>query len=490
MRIGIELRQITPGECGGIVPLLQGVLEAVFANYPSCQCELFCIPANASLFPRLPAHVRLEVLDEEGYFPRLDQLAAERQIEVLFRSYPWDAPLGYPPERQLWLLPDLQHDFFPELFDPKILQKRREIFNKVLAEAGAIATLSEYARQTIRAHPATRCQDVFLMGPALVANDSDPAALTDEDRAQVPQGDYFLYPANLWPHKNHRRTLQAFELFLQQSGRPFELVLTGHPDGWDTLAAEFPNLPVRHLGYVRRPLLNELMRRARALVFFSLFEGFGMPLLEAFAAGTPVVCSNSTSLPEVGGDAVLACDPTDIPAMSSALARVVHDEPLRLELVARGRKRLGLFRWQDSAANLVAACQRVADGAARGGIAGQAVGQLHQLLQRREAELEARLDVIHRLDAQFKEDRAAHLDAIARLDRECGLRLEAIHRVTAQLEEANADRMAQRAQIQDLSNQLQSIRALSRRLVRRLVGKAWRTAQSATRLGRSKRSAA
>src|SRR5436305_4149221 len=102
-----------------------------------------------------------------------------------------------------------------------------------------------------------------------------------------------------------------------------------------------------------------------------MFEGFGMPLLEAFAAGVPVACSNTSSLPEVGGDAVLACDPTDVSAIASTLARIASDEPLRQSLVQRGRARLDLFTWRDSAARLVSACRRVAERSSAAGVAGQ-----------------------------------------------------------------------------------------------------------------------
>jgi glycosyltransferase involved in cell wall biosynthesis/GT2 family glycosyltransferase len=362
MRIGIDLWSVVPGECGGIVPLLQGVLGALLADYPEHGFVLFCTRENAGLIPALPDRVERLVLPGDRYFPLLDREAARRNLDVLFRSYPLAVSLRVPPVRQVVLVPDLQHEFFPEFFPTEVLEPRATAFNKVLAEAGAIGTLSEHARQTIRSHPCCRCSEVFLMGPGSPAEVESPSPLdlTEDERACLPQGDFFLYPANLWPHKNHRRLLQAFDQFRRRSGTQFELILTGHPAGWPELAGDFPNLPVRHLGYVRRPLLQLLLRRARALVFFSLYEGFGMPLLEAFQAGTPVVCSNTTSLPEVGGDAVLSCDPCDPAAMSELLVRVAHDEALRDQLTARGKERLARHNWHDSARNLLEACRRVA----------------------------------------------------------------------------------------------------------------------------------
>jgi glycosyltransferase involved in cell wall biosynthesis len=101
---------------------------------------------------------------------------------------------------------------------------------------------------------------------------------------------YFLFPANLWKHKNHRRALEAFALFRERKSRNTMLVLTGHGAGWPELVHAFPGLPVRHLGYVRPEFLRVLYERATALVFFSLYEGFGMPLLEAFDAATLPAC--------------------------------------------------------------------------------------------------------------------------------------------------------------------------------------------------------
>jgi glycosyltransferase involved in cell wall biosynthesis len=137
-------------------------------------------------------------------------------------------------------------------------------------------------------------------------------------------------------------------------------VFTGHPDGWESIRKDFPSLPLRHLGFVRPQLLRALLSRARALVFLSLYEGFGMPLLDAFDAGTPVLCSNTTSLPEVGGDAVLSCDPTDVAAMSRLMQRLLEDPNLGTELAARGKERLPLYTWERSARHLYDALLRVA----------------------------------------------------------------------------------------------------------------------------------
>lgn len=361
MKIGIELRLIVPGESGGLAPLLSGVLETLFTRHPEHRFLVFCTVFNRHLLTAVPAHVTVRSLPCQDFNAELDRLLRRERVEVLFRCYPQEA-LDFPLFRQVVLIPDIQHEFHPEFFIPETLRDRRRYYNRDLSQAGAIGTLTEHARRTILEHKWTRCRDIFLMSPALpatrqpVAEERDALAV----RERLPPGEYFLYPANLWPHKNHRRVLRAFELLLRRRKHPLTFVFTGHPEGWEELRREFPHLPILHLGFVSASVLKALYEGARALVFFSLYEGFGMPLLEAFGARTPVICSNTTSLPEVGGNAVLTCDPTDIRAMRDLMERVTSDEETRNILTANGEKRLPNYTWERSADSLLAACRRVA----------------------------------------------------------------------------------------------------------------------------------
>ncbi len=361
MKIGIELRPVVPGKSGGIAPLLSGVLGALFARHPEHQFQVFCTVFNRHMFAAVPANVRVRSLPCRDFNAELDGLLRRESVDVLFRGYPQEA-LDFPAFRQVVFIPDTQHEVHPEFFTAEELRARRRHFNHDLARAGAIGTLTEHARRAILEHKWTRCRDIFLMSPALPAAGQSVAGEggANAGRERPPSGEYFLYPANLWPHKNHRRVLQAFELLLRRRERPLSFVFTGHPEGWEELRREFPHLPIQHLGYVSPSFLKALYEGARSLVFFSLYEGFGMPLLEAFGARTPVICSNTTSLPEVGGDAVLTCDPTDVPAMSELMERVACDEETRAVLTANGEKRLSNYTWESSADSLLAACVRVA----------------------------------------------------------------------------------------------------------------------------------
>jgi glycosyltransferase involved in cell wall biosynthesis len=115
-------------------------------------------------------------------------------------------------------------------------------------------------------------------------------------------------------------------------------------------------------GYVPDEDLAALLSGALTFVFPSLYEGFGFPVLEAMACGTPVVCSNVSSLPEVAGDAALLVDPLDVEALAAALARVMADEALRVDLVARGLDQVQRFSWQRCAEETL----QILEDAARG----------------------------------------------------------------------------------------------------------------------------
>jgi len=361
MKIGIELRQIVLGSSGGILVHLKGLLKALLSQYRDENFFLFCTIFNREVFEELGGNVEVVTLPTYSFFDEVDRICAEEKIQALFRSYPIEGQLNFPINKQVFFIPDLQHEAFGKFFSNEILRRRRLAFNYALSKAGAIGTNSEYTRQTLLAHEWTACRDIFVMNPGL-SDEFQKARLSDlseEERAVIPEKDFFLYPANLWPHKNHQRTLEAFSSFLRETGREVEFIFTGNPEGWETIRTRFSHLPIRHLGFVGTSLLKILYQKASALVFFSLYEGFGIPLLEAFYSGTPVICSNTTSLPEIGGDAVLSCDPTDVAAMSRLMCEIVENAALREILVQKGKERLGRFSWVRSATNLMEALRRV-----------------------------------------------------------------------------------------------------------------------------------
>jgi glycosyltransferase involved in cell wall biosynthesis len=223
---------------------------------------------------------------------------------------------------------DLQHEEYPEFFGRAELAYRKVVYGSTIRRSQMVITISEHARQALIERHRLAQDRVRAIHLAV-----DHDVFTPSDK--VSRGHYLLYPARPWPHKNHARLFAAFAQL--RAERPeLRLVLTGEGD--------FGTLPdgVEARGRVRRDDLVDLYRRAAALVFPSLYEGFGMPVVEAMACGCPVACSNATSLPEVAGGAARLFDARDVGEIAAAAHEVLQKpEPW----IARGLERAKRFTW-------------------------------------------------------------------------------------------------------------------------------------------------
>jgi glycosyltransferase involved in cell wall biosynthesis len=176
---------------------------------------------------------------------------------------------------------------------------------------------------------------------------------------------YLLSVGTIEPRKNLTRLLEAFEA-LHAEGLTDALVVVGGR-GWlyDDFFARLERSPAREAvlfpGYVPDADLPPIYAGAQALAFPSLYEGFGLPVLEAMACGAPVACSNTSSLPEVAGDAALLFDPHDVTAITQALHRLLSDDTLHADLQQRGRGRAATFSWDRVAAETEAVYNIVSD---------------------------------------------------------------------------------------------------------------------------------
>ena len=185
---------------------------------------------------------------------------------------------------------------------------------------------------------------------------------TPEDIARVRQrfqleAPFVLYTGNIKPHKNIDRLIEAYSILRRRGVENVKLLIIGDE------ISKYPNLRrlvhkfqlhqhVRFFGFVPDATLAVFYRLASAFVFPSLYEGFGLPTLEAMAAGVPVITSNVSSLPEVVGEAALLIDPMDAGALADAMARVLSDAPLRADLIRRGHERIKTFSWERSVARV------------------------------------------------------------------------------------------------------------------------------------------
>ncbi len=178
-------------------------------------------------------------------------------------------------------------------------------------------------------------------------------------RYRLPEW-FILFVGTLEPRKNLSRLITAYAQMRRHTGLPHELVIAGKP-GWlyegiyEQVTKEGLTENVHFIGFVADDDLPALYTLADLLAFPSLYEGFGLPPLEAMACGTPVVASNRSSLPEAVGSAGLLVDPEDIDALADALARVLGDASLRVRLADLGRAQAARFTWQSAAERLLEA---------------------------------------------------------------------------------------------------------------------------------------
>jgi glycosyltransferase involved in cell wall biosynthesis len=250
---------------------------------------------------------------------------------------------------------DVQHEYYPEFFDEEELQARRALFAPSAHEALRVITLSAFTRRTLIERYALPAEKICVIPLGVHARFFAPVTAAHLDRVRqryrLPAA-YCVYPANLWPHKNHLRLLDAMRR-LEPADRP-HLVLTG--------AATRTKIPLQQaigerdlsehvtwLGFVDADELPALLAGARMMVFPSLFEGFGMPVVEAMAVGCPVACADATALPDTVGDAALRFDPLSADAIAAAIERMWRDATLRQQLQQAGSARARQFTWQRTA---------------------------------------------------------------------------------------------------------------------------------------------
>ena len=241
-------------------------------------------------------------------------------------------PVDRPPAATTVL--DIQHEFLPEFFSRAELAYRRVVYAWTVRRSRIVITISEHARQTLIERLGLAPERVRAIHLAVDLERFTPPV---DGSAREP---FLLYPANRWPHKNHDRLFQAFAR-MRQTRPGLRLVLTGAGHERAPLPAG-----VESRGFVSADELVDLYRTASALVFPSLYEGFGQPPLEAMACGCPVAAANTTSLPEVCGDAAAYFDPTSLDEMTEAIEEVL-DRPNAY--VERGLERARLFTWDECA---------------------------------------------------------------------------------------------------------------------------------------------
>ena len=349
-RVGIDLMPMLPGgHNGGAKIFIVELIRQMAQHSPDVDFILFFKEAVkfSDVFPRA-SNIRLVSMGKNQFIPK-SILATNLglQADVLF--CPFSAVLlqapGVPVVSTFY---DAQFRDYPRFFLAEERKQREANHLRMLDLADGIASISDFGRDSIlekKEYPADRIQTIHLhlAGRGGVANDDRPLP------GGLRAGRYFFYPANFWRHKNHEALLTAFGMACRK-GLPQDilLALTGAEDERTEKMRQAVRIMgldsrIRFLGFLPDEDLASVLRQSLALFFPSLYEGFGIPVVEAQAVGVPVACSRAGSLAEVAGETALFFSPKKPKEMAEAMIRLAGDEKLRSSLILRGHKNVQRF---------------------------------------------------------------------------------------------------------------------------------------------------
>jgi glycosyltransferase involved in cell wall biosynthesis len=263
--------------------------------------------------------------------------------------------------RTLLTVHDLSFLHCPEAFVPALRRYLERVVPRSIARADLVLADSAHTRSDIISFfgvPPGRVQVLYSGVAPRFRPEREPGEIGRlQARYGLGGGPYVLSVGTLQPRKNYVRLIRAFASLRPETLAPETKLVVAGGRGWlyeDILAEAGKHGDRVHiLGFVDDADLPALYRNAALFAFPSLYEGFGLPVLEAMACGVPVVCSNASSLPEVAGDAALLVDPLDTDGLAEALARVLEDAGLRQGMVARGAAQAARFTWEQAAHELL-----------------------------------------------------------------------------------------------------------------------------------------
>ena len=354
MRIAVDVTPLRPdGSGGGAMNLCMNLIEGLIKE-PDVQVLLLCSSWNrAYLSSKFAGQVEYEevVHAEQNPAPAPEQAAPATNLKAKLRDYlsryprlfalakaAWDflkkaqgkpvsevesfektkvdllfCPFSSPNYKQngvptVSIIHDIQHEYYPQFFTPEENAHRTAFYNRIVKNVEAVICVSDYTRMTFCEKYPYPNEQAYTVHSAIQNRFSGTPDMAILETLGLKRNEYILYPANFWEHKNHRLLLMAFSMYIHE-GNTGKLLLTGNAldkekEFKDLFAALGIENRVVIAGYVTDEELYGLYSGAKGVIFPSLFEGFGIPVVEAMRIDKLIACSNLTSLPEIGCDAI------------------------------------------------------------------------------------------------------------------------------------------------------------------------------------------
>lgn len=357
MRVGINLLTLSQDRYGGVEQYIKHLIWHLKKADENVKLFLFLTKPNRDLFPEFQDRLKKVMIKEFKIQAEIHNRIHDNQIEI------WFSPLhkSYIPNIKIpsvVTIHDVLHTRYPQ-YVPGELEENNHYYEQFAPSFDAVLTVSEFSKKAISRFlliPKEKITATYPGVPEAFHHYSDRNYIERIKNKYQLENEFAIYPASYNPHKNHLNLLKAIVLLRDHYKKRVPLVLTGftskenrtHQSVLTFLRNHSLEDQVKTLGYVPPEDMPYLYANASFLVFPSLYEGFGIPLVEAMKANCPIVCSDRGSIPEVTGDAAIFFNPEDPQDIALKILRILNPET-RGFLIDRGNIRSEIFSWEDCA---------------------------------------------------------------------------------------------------------------------------------------------
>lgn len=355
MKIAVDLTPMRPGgQNGGVKPAILEILKGLKAHLgeelqylfltaddthneaPSSEIDSACCVLRRTGRGNISQTLELATTSRVS----VRNLLKKDRIDLLYCPF-GTVQFAFAQVPTVAMVVDILHRDYPYSLPVQTREWRELQFRKLIKSADYFQVISEFTSE--------RLQILYDISPEQIFITRLPihGRLTSTQAQREP---FFFYPANFWIHKNHETLLVAYQIYLSRTTEkpPWNLVLTGYHDERMAILQQLAvdlgvATHIKFVGHVAESDLAKLYATASCLVFPSLYEGYGIPIVEAMAFGVPVICGTNGSIPEIAGDAAFYAEMRNPSKLANALLTVAGDEFLRQSLVALGREQLAAF---------------------------------------------------------------------------------------------------------------------------------------------------
>jgi glycosyltransferase involved in cell wall biosynthesis len=365
LKIAVNTRLLLAGRLDGIGRFADETLRLITSQHPEHQFFFYfdrhpnaCFLYNSNITPVVvPPQARHPLLFLTWFEASLP-LHFLRTKPDIFLSIDGFLSLNAN-VKSVGVIHDLNFEHFPEDIPWLVRKYYKSMFPRFAHKATRIATVSEYSKTDIidQYHIDAEKIDVVYNGASKIFK-----PVTEDLRKKIRNqfsggSEYFFFVGTLHPRKNLVNLFKAFDQFRKSNTRGIKLLLAGARMWWtDEIRLTYEGMEYRDdvifTGRVSDQDLASLMASALALTYVSYFEGFGIPILEAFQCDTPVITSNLTSMPEVAGNAAILTDPFSITSIADAMQKIASDNVYTKNLILAGREQREKFSWEQTATKL------------------------------------------------------------------------------------------------------------------------------------------